>query len=59
MRRTDALPPPALFGFLEHLRRQGVIRSRLGLCTGQPRDMACRSLMLQLHRAGHITLPAR
>lgn len=26
---------------------------------GQPRDMVCRSLMLALHRAGHIQLPAR
>lgn len=25
---------------------------------GQPRDMVCRSLMLRLHRAGHIELPA-
>jgi hypothetical protein len=25
---------------------------------GQPRAMVCRSLMLQLHRAGHIRLPA-
>lgn len=25
---------------------------------GQPRDMVCRSLMLVLHRAGHIELPA-
>ncbi|MGH7219541.1 MAG: Druantia anti-phage system protein DruA [Nitrospiraceae bacterium] len=25
---------------------------------GQPRDMVCRSLMLTLHRAGHIQLPA-
>lgn len=25
---------------------------------GQPRDMVCRSLMLVLHRAGHIQLPA-
>ena len=24
---------------------------------GQPRDMVCRSLMLALHRAGHIQLP--
>ena len=24
---------------------------------GQPRDMVCRSLMLALHRAGHINLP--
>lgn len=24
---------------------------------GQPRDMVCRSLMLKLHRAGHIQLP--
>ncbi len=24
---------------------------------GQPRDMVCRGLMLQLHRAGHIELP--
>jgi hypothetical protein len=26
---------------------------------GQPRDMVARSLMLELHRAGHIQLPAR
>jgi len=26
---------------------------------GQPRDMVCRSLMLALHRAGHIQLPAK
>ena len=26
---------------------------------GQPRDMVCRSLMLALHRAGHIELPAQ
>ena len=26
---------------------------------GALRDMVCRSLMLQLHRAGHIKLPAR
>ena len=26
---------------------------------GQPRDMVARSLMLELHRAGHIELPAR
>lgn len=26
---------------------------------GQPRDMVCRGLMLALHRAGHIQLPAR
>ena len=26
---------------------------------GQPRDMVCRGLMLQLHRAGHIELPPR
>jgi hypothetical protein len=26
---------------------------------GQPRDMVCRSLMLALHRAGHIELPPR
>jgi hypothetical protein len=25
---------------------------------GQPRDMVCRGLMLALHRAGHIALPA-
>lgn len=25
---------------------------------GTPRDMVCRSLMLELHRAGHIELPA-
>jgi hypothetical protein len=26
---------------------------------GQPRDMVCRSLMLLLHRSGHIELPAK
>src|SRR5438270_6452644 len=26
---------------------------------GQPRDMVARSLMLELHRAGHIKLPAK
>jgi hypothetical protein len=26
---------------------------------GQPRDMVCRSLLLALHRAGHLTLPAK
>jgi hypothetical protein len=26
---------------------------------GQPRDMVCRGLMLALHRAGHIELPAK
>jgi hypothetical protein len=26
---------------------------------GQPRDMVCRSLMLALHRAGQIELPAK
>jgi hypothetical protein len=26
---------------------------------GQPRDMVCRSLLLTLHRAGHIELPAK
>jgi len=26
---------------------------------GQPRDMVCRSLMLALHRAGHIQLPPK
>jgi hypothetical protein len=26
---------------------------------GQPRDMVCRSLMLVLHRAGHLTLPEK
>ena len=25
---------------------------------GQPRDMVCRSLLLALHRAGHLTLPS-
>src|SRR5437899_1704044 len=25
---------------------------------GQPRDMICRGLMLALHRAGHLELPA-
>jgi hypothetical protein len=26
---------------------------------GQPRDMVCRSLLLALHRAGHLPLPAK
>jgi Druantia protein DruA len=26
---------------------------------GQPRDMVCRSLLLALHRAGHLELPAK
>lgn len=26
---------------------------------GQPRDMVCRSLLLALHRAGHLALPAK
>lgn len=26
---------------------------------GQPRDMVCRSMMLALHRAGHLRLPAQ
>lgn len=26
---------------------------------GQPRDMVCRGLLLALHRAGHIELPAK
>jgi hypothetical protein len=26
---------------------------------GQPRDMVCRSLLLALHRAGHLQLPAK
>jgi len=26
---------------------------------GQPRDMVCRSLLLLLHRAGHLILPAK
>jgi Druantia protein DruA len=26
---------------------------------GQPRDMVCRSLLLTLHRAGHLQLPAK
>jgi hypothetical protein len=26
---------------------------------GQPRDMVCRGLMLALHRAGYIELPAK
>jgi hypothetical protein len=40
--------------------------SRLACCAwnwvqpnGTPRDMVCRGLMLKLHRAGHIVLPAR
>lgn len=28
-------------------------------CNGQLRDMVCRGLMLALHRAGHIELPAK
>ena len=49
-------------------RRPGLSRYRLSLevCqawswvqpNGYPRDMVCRSLLLALHRAGHIELPA-
>lgn len=56
--------------FLRELiaRNPGLSRRRLSIrvCTawgwvqpnGQPRDMVCRSLLLALHRAGHIQLPA-
>jgi hypothetical protein len=47
----------------------GLSRRRLSLkvcqawnwvqANGQPRDMVCRSLLLALHRAGHIALPAK
>ena len=47
----------------------GMSRRRLsvGVCeawgwmqpNGQPRDMVCRSLLLALHRAGHLELPAK
>jgi hypothetical protein len=50
-------------------RNPGLSRRRLSLkvCeawnwvqpNGQPRDMVCRSLLLALHRAGHIELPAK
>lgn len=50
-------------------RNPGLSRRRLSaeLCrawnwvqpNGRLRDMVCRSLMLQLHRAGHIRLPAK
>lgn len=50
-------------------RNPGLSRRRLSaeLCrawnwvqpNGQLRDMVCRSLMLELHRAGHIRLPAK
>jgi hypothetical protein len=57
--------------FLRELiaRNPGLTRRRLSVkvCqawnwvqpNGQPRDMVCRGLMLALHRAGHIELPAK
>lgn len=57
--------------FLRELiaRNPGLSRRRLSakVCqawnwvqpNGQPRDMVCRGLMLALHRAGHIELPAK
>jgi hypothetical protein len=56
--------------FLRELiaRHPGLSRRRLSVLVcaawgwiqpnGQPRDMVCRSLLLALHRAGHIQLPA-
>jgi hypothetical protein len=64
IRETDA-------AFLRELMAQnpGLSRRRLSVkvCqawnwvqpNGQPRDMVCRGLMLALHRAGHIELPAK
>ena len=58
-------------GFLRELIAQNPALSRRRLSVkvceawqwmqpnGQPRDMVCRSLMLALHRAGHIALPAK
>ena len=31
----------------------------LGAANGELRDMVCRSLMLELQRAGHLTLPPK
>jgi hypothetical protein len=62
---------PAEVSFLRELiaRNPGLSRRRLSVkvCeawqwvqpNGQPRDMVCRGLMLALHRAGHIELPAQ
>jgi hypothetical protein len=62
---------PADIAFLRELIAQnpGLSRRRLSVnvCeawgwvqpNGQPCDMVCRSLMLLLHRAGHIELPAK
>ena len=59
------------FVFLRELIAQNPELSRLRLSVnvceswqwvqpnGQPRDMVCRSLMLALHRAGQIELPAK
>lgn len=62
---------PAEVAFLRELIAQnaGLSRRQLSLkvCqawnwvqpNGQPRDMVCRGLLLALHRAGHIPLPAQ
>jgi hypothetical protein len=62
---------PADVAFLRELISQNPGCSRRGLSlkvcqawnwvqpNGQPRDMVCRGLMLALHRAGHIELPAK
>jgi len=62
---------PADVAFLQGLIAQNPDLSRRGLSVrvceawnwrqpnGQLRDMVCRSLMLALHRAGHIELPAK
>jgi len=59
----------AELGFLHQLMAENPGLSRRALSTrvclawgwlqpnGQPCDMVCRSLMLRLHRAGHLTLP--
>jgi len=62
---------PAEVAFLRELIAQhpGLSRRRLSVLVcqawqwvqpnGQPRDMVCRGLLLALHRAGHIQLPAK
>ena len=62
---------PADVAFLRELIAQNPTLSRRRLSVlvcqawdwfqpnGQPRDMVCRSLLLVLHRAGHIQLPAK
>jgi len=62
---------PADIAFLRELIAQNPALSRRRLSVkvceawhwvqpnGQPRDMVCRSLLLALHRTGHIQLPAK